>query len=179
MNHQHVSFNTPSRLPGGSENGLLTKIKSTVGSLSTTTLVIISAILLFSILALFYYFYYVAPKMKPQYSHNSEENFGENGSNGKNAEVLFFFTDWCPHCKTAKPIWNEIKSEYENKTINGYHVIFTEIDCSNETAEVEQMMNKYNVEGYPTIKLLKDGQVIEYDAKPSKATLTQFLNTVL
>jgi hypothetical protein len=41
------------------------------------------------------------------------------------------------------------------------------------------MMNKYNVEGYPTIKLIKDGQVIEYDAKPSKETLTKFLNTVL
>jgi hypothetical protein len=27
--------------------------------------------------------------------------------------------------------------------------------------------------------LLKDGQVIEYDAKPTKETLTQFLNTVL
>jgi len=40
-------------------------------------------------------------------------------------------------------------------------------------------MNKYSIEGYPTIKLLKDGQVIEYDAKPSKANLSQFLNTVL
>jgi hypothetical protein len=43
----------------------------------------------------------------------------------------------------------------------------------------EKLMNQYNVEGYPTIKLLKDGQIIEYDAKPSKDTLTQFLNTVL
>jgi hypothetical protein len=44
---------------------------------------------------------------------------------------------------------------------------------------VEKLMNKFKVEGYPTIKLLKDGQVIEYDAKPSKDTLIQFLNTVL
>ena len=98
---------------------------------------------------------------------------------GKSAELLFFFADWCPHCKTAKPIWNDLKSQYENKTINGYKVIFTEVNCSEETAEVDKMMNQYNVEGYPTIKLLKDGQVIEYDAKPSKDTLTQFLNTVL
>ena len=72
-----------------------------------------------------------------------------------------------------------LKSDYEGKNINGYHIKFTEIDCSSETAEVDQMMNKYNVEGYPTIKLLKDGQIIEYDAKPSKDTLVQFLNTVL
>jgi protein-disulfide isomerase-like protein with CxxC motif len=72
-----------------------------------------------------------------------------------------------------------LKTEYENITINGYKVIFTEVDCSEETAEVEKLMNQYNVEGYPTIKLIKDGQVIEYDAKPSKETLTKFLNTVL
>ena len=92
---------------------------------------------------------------------------------------MFFFTNWCPHCKTAKPVWEELKKEYENKTVNGYKVIFTEVDCTEETAEVDAMMNKYNVEGYPTIKLLKDGQVIEYDAKPSKDTLVQFLNTVV
>ena len=57
--------------------------------------------------------------------------------------------------------------------------MFTEINCTNESAEVEQMMNKYSIEGFPTIKLLKDGQIIEYDAKPTKATLDQFLTTVL
>jgi protein-disulfide isomerase-like protein with CxxC motif len=58
-------------------------------------------------------------------------------------------------------------------------VIFTEVNCTEESAEVEHLMNKYNIEGFPTIKLLKDGQVVEYDAKPTKETLTQFLNTVL
>ena len=40
-------------------------------------------------------------------------------------------------------------------------------------------MNTYKIEGYPTIKLVKDNQIIDYDAKPTKATLTQFLNTVV
>jgi thiol-disulfide isomerase/thioredoxin len=139
---------------------------------------IVIAVIIFAVLAGLYYFYYVAPQMKAKYKPNSEQ--APIGSESANeAELLFFFADWCPHCKTAKPIWNDLKSEYENKTINGYRVVFTEINCSEETAEVEKMMNQYNVEGYPTIKLLKDGQVIEYDAKPSKETLTQFLNTVL
>jgi len=176
-----ISLNNPSlKLPTGGESGFFSKIKSTASNLSTTTIIIIVAIILFSVISLVYYFYYVAPNMKPKYSHNSEENNNQGGgSQGKSAELLFFFADWCPHCKAAKPIWNELKTEYQNKTINGYSIVFTEIDCSNETTEVDQMMNKYNVEGYPTIKLLKDGQVVEYDAKPSKATLTQFLNTVL
>jgi thiol-disulfide isomerase/thioredoxin len=141
-------------------------------------MIIIGAVIIFSILALVYYFYYLSPQMKSTYQANSEHITGDNG-NSKPAELLFFFADWCPHCKAAKPIWNDLKSEYQNKTINGYQVIFTEVDCSEETAEVEKLMNQYNVEGYPTIKLLKDGQIIEYDAKPSKATLSQFLNTVL
>jgi thiol-disulfide isomerase/thioredoxin len=72
-----------------------------------------------------------------------------------------------------------MKAEYQDKRINGYKVVFTDVNCTNESNEVEQMMDKYKIEGYPTIKLLKDGQIIEYDAKPTKETLTQFLNTVL
>jgi thiol-disulfide isomerase/thioredoxin len=128
---------------------------------------------------LVYYFYVVPHAKSPQqYKPNSEHvELGE--TDDKSAELLFFYADWCPHCKTAKPIWEELKSEYKNKTINGYHVVFTDVNCSEETAEVERMMNQYSIEGYPTIKLLKDGQIIEYDAKPSRDTLVQFLNTVL
>jgi len=171
------NVNFDKSLPIGNES-LVSRIKSAGSSLNSTTLIIIGMVILFSIIAIIYYFYYMLPQIKAKYQPNSE-NVPESGGNGNTAELLFFYAEWCPHCKTAKPIWNDLKSEYENKTINGYKVVFTEINCSEETAEVEKMMNQYNVEGYPTIKLLKDGQVIEYDAKPSKDTLVQFLNTVL
>jgi thiol-disulfide isomerase/thioredoxin len=172
---KYVNFNLN---PPVSDGSVLSKIKSAGSSLNNTTLIIIGAVILFSILAAVYYFYYIAPQNKAQYKANSE-HISNDQPNGKNAELLFFFADWCPHCKTAKPIWNDLKTQYENKTINGYKVIFTEVNCSEEPAEVDKMMNQYNIEGYPTIKLLKDGQIIEYDAKPSKDTLNQFLNTVL
>ena len=166
-------------------NSPLNKMGSTLGGASSfmptmgsSTIVIICICVLFLVIGWFYYYYYILPQITAEYKPNNEKMFGNDNGN-QDAELLFFFTNWCPHCKTAKPIWNELKTEYENKTINGYKIIFTEIDCSEETAEVEKMMNQYNVEGYPTIKLLKDGQVIEYDAKPTKETLTQFLNTVL
>jgi len=159
-------------------NGILSRVMTAGTSMSTNTMLLIATVLLFVGLAVFYYFYYIAPSMKPKYKPNSEQ-VSNDVSNGKSAELLFFYADWCPHCKAAKPIWNDIKSEYENKTINGYKIVFTEVDCSEETSEVEKLMNQYSVEGYPTIKLVKDGQVVEYDAKPSKETLTKFLNTVL
>jgi len=174
---KYVNFNlNPSS--SMTDDSLMSRMKTAGSSLNSTTWIIIGAVILFSILAAVYYFYYAVPNSKVKYQPNSE-HIKDDQSNGKSAELLFFFADWCPHCKTAKPIWSDLQAQYENKTINGYKVIFTEVNCSEETAEVDKMMNQYNIEGYPTIKLLKDGQVIEYDAKPSKDTLNQFLNTVL
>jgi len=155
----------------------MSSITNSLTSMSSTTMVIIVSCILFLLIAGYYYFYYFLPEMNAKYKPNNERTNG--GETNNIAELLFFYANWCPHCKAAKPIWNDLKAEYENKSINGYKIIFTEVDCSEETAETDKMMNQYNIEGYPTIKLLKDGEVIEYDAKPSKDTLVQFLNTVL
>jgi thiol-disulfide isomerase/thioredoxin len=174
---KYVNFNQNLPISEDSSN-FFSKIKNAGNNLNKNTIISVIAVILFSFLALFIYLYYIAPQFKTKYHPNSEQVPRElNHEN--TVELLFFFADWCPHCKTAKPIWNDLKTEYQNKTINGYKIIFTEINCSEETLEVDKMMNKYNIEGYPTIKLLKDGQVIEYDAKPSNETLRQFLNTVL
>ncbi len=174
---RYININSAqsSSLPIGEGGSGLFK---TAGGYLNNTWLIVGCVILFVILSIFIYFYFIYPQLNAQFHANSEHNTSDN-QGSKSAELLFFFADWCPHCKTAKPIWNDLKTEYQNKTINGYQVVFTEINCSEETAEVDKMMNQYSVEGYPTIKLLKDGQVIEYDAKPSKETLTQFLNTVL
>jgi thiol-disulfide isomerase/thioredoxin len=177
---KYVQFNTSGmKLPiGGETSGFFSKITSVTKNMSTTTIAIITSTVLFLLFGILYYIYYMAPTMKPIYKPNNEHL--ETKDEQKNtAELLFFFADWCPHCKAAKPIWNDVESEYQNKTINGYRIVFTKIDCSDESPEVEKMMNQFNIEGYPTIKLIKDGQVIEYDAKPSKETLHQFLNSVL
>jgi len=174
---KYINFNSNSLPPLGDEStSIFSRVMSAGSALNTNTMLIIGVIILFACLAIFYYFYYIEPVTSSNYRPNSEI---PPASSSNNAELMFFYADWCPHCKTAKPIWNDLKSEYENKTINGYKVIFTEVDCSEETTEVEKLMNQYSVEGYPTIKLIKDGQVIEYDAKPSKETLAKFLNTVL
>lgn len=156
---------------------------------STTILYIIIAICIL-LLLIYLYYQYVKPSFNTRFIANNESNIngqGEGlsgqgqgqGSLSKDAELMLFYVDWCPHCKTAKPVWDELKSEYENKKINGYTILFTEINCTNETPEIESLINKFKIEGYPTIKLLKDGNIVEYDAKPNKATLIEFLNTAL
>ena len=131
--------------------------------------IIIFSVIVLVIIGVVYYFY----------SKKSSETFTSSYDSEKQAELMLFYVDWCPHCKTAKPVWDELKTEYKDKTINGYNVLFTEINCTTETPEIEKLIAKFSIEGYPTIKLLKDGQIIEYDAKPIKDTLIQFLNTAL
>lgn len=95
--------------------------------------------------------------------------------NDKNAQLYLFKVDWCPHCKTAKPVFDEVEKELNGRPIHGYIVTFKTVDCEAEP----DMADKFKVEGYPTIKLVKNGEVIEYDAKPEKDKILEFLMTVL
>ena len=127
--------------------------------------------LLFIGLAVYVYIYYIRNRINPTYVENKE--LVQQPDN--EAELFYFYTNWCPYCKKAKPEWEKLKSEYENKSINGTTIYFREIDCEKDEKTPEQ----YKVEAYPTIKLITNGKVIEYDAKPNYETLNEFLNTYL
>ena len=131
------------------------------------------------ILIIVAYFVYKQYSNEKTAFHANRENIQKDQNSNKTATLMLFYVDWCPHCKTAKPEWETLKSENDGKSINGYNINFVEYNCTNESAETTQLMDKYNIEGYPTIKLIKDNQVIEYDAKPTKSTMEQFLHTVL
>jgi thiol-disulfide isomerase/thioredoxin len=168
---------------GGAASGMFSGVRNSFASLSWRTIGIIVLVIILAVIGFVIYRTSIQSAMNPSYKANREQAPTESASAansiGKEAEIMLFYTDWCPHCKTAKPEWEQVKTEYNGKKIHGYTIIFTEVNCTNDSPDVEKMMNTYKVEGYPTIKLLKDNQIIDYDAKPSKATLTQFLNTVV
>mgnify|MGYP001394068034 CR=1 FL=1 len=122
---------------------------------------------------------YVFQSMRPDLMTKLEPGTTGSNTSSSEAEIIFFYANWCPHCKAAMPHWKEVKKQYDGKTINGYTLVFTEVDCSEETPKVKKLNDEYDVEGYPTIKLVKNGEVIEYDAKPTKETLEKFINSVL
>jgi thiol-disulfide isomerase/thioredoxin len=165
---------------GGAASGMFSGVRNSFASLSWRTIGIIVLVIILATIGYIMYKSYIEPAMNPSYKANREQvPHGSGASANKEAEIMLFYTDWCPHCKTAKPEWEQVKAEYDGKQIHGYTIIFTEVNCTNDSPDVEKMLNTYKVEGYPTIKLVKDNQIVDYDAKPSKATLTQFLNTVV
>jgi hypothetical protein len=156
--------------------GIFNKLKSFIPSFNMKTIAIIALVVIILLTALYIY---NNQQTKSQQMRENFENGTANKSDDKTAEFKFFWVEWCPHCKTAKPEWDKLKAEYTNKQINGYNLIFTDIDCTKTTAEIEKQMDVYNIEAYPTFKLIKGNQVIDFDAKPIKDTFVKFLNTVL
>jgi thiol-disulfide isomerase/thioredoxin len=184
MSSKNVKFGgmpSLSASTGGASSGMFSSVRNMIPSLSWKTIGIIILVIILAVIAYLIYKSVSDSAKNPSYKANRENiPVGSAASDsGKEAEIMLFYTDWCPHCKTAKPEWEQVKAEYNGKQIHGYTIIFTEVNCTNESPDVERMMNTYKIDGYPTIKLVKDNQIIDYDAKPSKATLTQFLNTVV
>ena len=137
-------------------------------------LIVIGCSAIFICAAIFVFLTYVKPKLNKQYVANKE--FTKTDSNfDSQSDLYFFYTSWCPHCKSAKPTWEKLKQDVGNSQVNGTTIKFIEIDCDQDSATAD----KFKVEGYPTIKLVHKNQIIEYDAKPDLDTLKTFLEKSL
>ena len=124
------------------------------------------------------YRYYVAPTMQKRYVANSE--FLANNEDWDTAEIYIFYADWCPHCKTAAPHWDEIINTYDGKTINRINIQFNKVNCTDsDSAECAPLLSRFKVDGYPTVKMVLGDEVIDFDANPTVASLTQFITTVI
>ena len=140
-------------------------------------LMILGLVVIFIVLAIYIYKEYVAPRMNPSYVANKEfiSKTEQDGSDSDVADLYLFYTTWCPHCKTTKPIWQKLKDQVGESGVKGVKINFIEVDCDKD----KDTANKFKVEGYPTIKMVHNNQIIEYDAKPNLETLIQFLETSL
>ena len=86
----------------------------------------------------------------------------EGFADGANTFTLYY-ADWCPHCKTVKPVFADW-SKKGSVTINGQQVKTTMVEESSNTDKSAP------VKGYPTMLLKKsDGSYVEFsgDRSPS------------
>ena len=142
-----------------------------------TYLFFVAMIILFIVLAVYVYNKNLKKQLKPEYVENKE--FVEHkGSN--EAQVVFFTVDWCPHCKKSMPIWEEFCKKYNDKVINGHTVSCETFNCTNDKDNiVKRTMDKYNIEGFPTIKMIINDEVYDYEAKPTMEHLEEWIHVTL
>ena len=116
------------------------------------------------------------------YQYN-QEGFDGDASNLTPASgeviVALFYAPWCGHCKTFKPEFDNAMSELDGmksgkSELKGKTIRFAKINCDED--ENKPLAKKYDVAGYPTVKILKDdGTDIEYDGERSLEGMKKYL----
>ena len=115
------------------------------------------------------------------YIKSTIENLGtsdvaNNNRRVSEAELLFFSADWCPHCKNAKPEWDSFKKEYDGKEMGFYKINCQSVDCTDGENELIQ---KYSIDGYPTVIMIKDNERVNFDAGITESSLKSFIESSL
>ena len=121
-----------------------------------------------------------------KYSGNKKNVPNAVGSTG-DVRIMFFSVDWCPHCTKAKTPWNDFKIGYNQKMIRGRRIVCHEYNATESTEakpnpganDAKNLIAKYEVKGYPTIIMLKDGEKIEFDAKVTTYSLEKFIDDMV
>jgi len=132
-------------------------------------------IIIFGLLAYYAYKLYA----KPVIDNRKIQNFANANTRDQIVEMYLFYADWCPHCTKAKPQWAAFKKSYDGKQLNGYTIKCIDVNCTEESGSNNHLIQKYSINSYPTLIMVKDGNRIDFDSKITTDSLTQFVNTVL
>lgn len=148
------------------------------------------ALAVFIGLAYYIYSTYVAPNFNKDYVENRELI----PESEKSARLILVYADWCPHSKKImnvdpnddesggwKLIYDKwVSGDQDVRLINNYNISMSQISESDKKS-LEKFEKEYDrtINGFPTIYLIKDNQVIEFDANPTEKGLLDFLNTVV
>jgi thiol-disulfide isomerase/thioredoxin len=98
---------------------------------------------------------------------NSDEGF-EGGK-----EVVICKAEWCGHCKTAKPEFDDLLSASPISLKDGTKATVRVLDADADKAELA----KYSPKGYPCIFIMNGGKQTEYPGPRTKAGVIDFLNS--
>jgi thiol-disulfide isomerase/thioredoxin len=136
-------------------------------------LLIVCLILIFIIASYYGYKQFYSKKQEVK----KYDDIPNTNTRKQTADVFFFYVDWCPHCKTAKPIWNQFKEKYNNTVVNDYQITCNELNCTDDASpNIADAIAKYKIDSYPTIKMTINSKQYEFDTKISFNALKEFVN---
>lgn len=151
-------------------------------------------ILIIVLLGLFGYIGYI---IYDKYIKNMKATEGNDdiankqGADTVSVQLKLYYVDWCPHSNAIMSEWKMFKDEYNNKIMNGYKLEVEDINLTNEdgskddnenypkSSAVKKIIADNKIEAYPTIKMYKNKEVIDFDAKVTVNNLEQMVETIL
>jgi len=158
--------------------------------MDNTFYLILASIIIILAIIVYAYYTFIKPRVEAQYVNNKEfrpdNSSTESPDNHPLAHIILFTATWCPYCKTMedKGIFKEFKEQHQDKIVHNYRLNIQTIDCTDDQdPNIKSKLDQYNVDGFPSIKLLKEGdppsKAIDFDAKPTLDSLNQFVQEVL
>jgi thiol-disulfide isomerase/thioredoxin len=82
---------------------------------------------------------------------------------------LIFYAPWCSHCVDSKEMWEDIACMFDD-IISIYA-----INCYNYFDNNQDLVEIFNISYYPTIKFVKNNEIIDYKEKKDKDTIVSYL----
>jgi len=87
----------------------------------------------------------------------TEKNF-DDYLEENDVTIVEFYAPWCGHCKSFAPTYEEVATELEGKAG------VAKVDAT----EHKSLGDRFQVQGYPTIKIFRKGEPYEYKGSRSK-----------
>jgi len=122
--------------------------------------------LLFLLVILLILYYVYTTYLKEGFENIDLDNETKSGK-----QLVLFYADWCGHCKKIKPEWDQATTEIKDKDKK-----MLKINCGGGSEKEKELMEKYNIDGYPTIILFKDGKPSPYEGARNKDAFIEALS---
>nr|XP_023648626.1 protein disulfide-isomerase A4 [Paramormyrops kingsleyae] len=90
---------------------------------------------------------------------------------GKDTVLVEFYAPWCGHCKQFAPEYEKIAQTLKE---NEPPISVAKVDATKENA----LGSRFDVSGYPTIKILKNGEPVDYDGDRSEQAIVSRVKEV-
>ena len=86
--------------------------------------------------------------------------------------LVDFWAEWCAPCLVIAPILEQVVADYEGEI----HLAKLEVD----DGENMKLAGRYQVRGFPTVMLFKDGEVLgQFSGARSKSDIEAFIDSLI
>ena len=111
-------------------------------------------------------------KLRSMYSIGKEIDQQEDDESldQDNVAIMNFNTEWCYYSKKFQPIWDSFSKKMKNKK----NLVIKDVKCDSHSNE--KLCSKYDVEGFPTVKLVKNNKIYDFNGDRSVSSLVSFVN---